>query len=135
MRLFLDTNIFLDATLPGRAQQQDARLLLNAIALGKVIAYAASFSIATVTYFLQKAFKEDTSGIIVQLLTHVEVVDLLREDFIAALALGFSDLEDAYQYIAAAKARQIDYLVTQNVKDFKQSTIEVIKPDALLKLL
>ena len=135
MRLYLDTNIFLDATLPNRLYQQDARLLFNSIASGVAVAYTASFSIATITYFLQKAFKEETAAIIEQILTHIEVVDLKREDFIAGHALGFADLEDAYHYIAATKAGRIDYIVTQNAKDFKQSAIAVIKPAALLKLL
>jgi predicted nucleic acid-binding protein len=103
MRLYLDTNIFLDATLPGRPYQQEAQLLLNLIASGVVTAYTASFSISTISYFLQKAFKEETTVIIEQILEHIEVVDLKKEDFIAGHALGFADLEDAYQYIAATK--------------------------------
>lgn len=135
MRLYLDTNIFLDATLPNRTDQQDARRLFNLIASGAAVAYTASFSIATITYFLQKVFKEDTASIVEEILMYIDVVDLQKDDFIVGHTLGFDDLEDAYQYMAAQKAGRIDYIVTQNVKDFKQSAIDIIKPAALLKLL
>ena len=135
MRLFLDTNIILDATYPDRLHQQEAQQLLDHVSSGFANGYMASFCVATVVYFLQRAFKSRTAFVVEQLLTYIEVVDLKKEDFIAGHALGFADLEDAYQYIAAAKAGRIDYIVTQNAKDFKQSAIAVIKPGALLKLL
>jgi predicted nucleic acid-binding protein len=134
MRLFLDTNIILDATTPDRLHKQEAQELLDFVSSGYVDAYMASFCVATVVYFLQKVFKTDTSLIIEQLLKFIEVVDLKNEDFIAGHALGFADLEDAYQYVAANKIGRIDYIVTQNLKDFKRSAIPVITPAALLKL-
>ena len=135
MRLFLDTNIIVDATYPDRLYQEEAQLLLDYISSGSAVAYMASFSVATIVYFLQKAFKSRTASIIEQLLSQIAIVGLNKEDFIAGHALGFADLEDAYQYMAATKAGRIDYIVTQNGKDFKQSAISVIKPGALLKLL
>lgn len=135
MRLFLDTNILLDATYPGRLHAEDAQMLLDRISSGSADAYMASFSVATIVYFLQKAFKSRTAFIIEQLLVQIKVVGLGKEDFLAGGALGFTDLEDAYQYIAATKAGSIDYIVTQNVKDFKQSGISVIRPREVLKVL
>jgi len=48
-----------------------------------------------------------------------------------ALNLKWDDFEDAVQYIAGQNV-SVDYIITRNAKDFADSHIEVISPEAFL---
>lgn len=135
MKVFLDTNLFLDAMLQNREFKKAPIELLNMCSRGKLMGYTSGISIGTITYFLQKATKSNASDLINAILKYVEVVSLSKEDFLLALTYGFQDLEDAYQCVAAEKAEGIDYIITRNEKDFKESKIPAITAEKFLEIM
>ena len=78
---------------------------------------------------------QNTATVLEQILAQLEIVELNKQDFLSALQLPFRDLEDAYQYIAATKVIGVDCIVTQNLRDFKHSTIPVMKAGDVLRAL
>ena len=60
------------------------------------------------------------------------VVDLREADLIKAADLDFADYEDALQSVCATRAN-VNYIVTRNIKDFKNSTVAAIKPSELIE--
>ena len=48
-----------------------------------------------------------------------------------SLISNFNDIEDAMQYYCAKKCHA-DVIVTRNIKDFSESEINVLSPDAFL---
>ncbi|WP_412466784.1 hypothetical protein [Pedobacter sp. KLB.chiD] len=44
----------------------------------------------------------------------------------------YKDVEDALQILGAYKIEGLDYIVTRNIKDFKNSEIPAFPPDKLL---
>jgi hypothetical protein len=48
--------------------------------------------------------------------------------------LAFSDFEDAVTAAAASRA-ECDYIVTRNAKDFRNSPVRCLTPEAMLPIL
>lgn len=47
---------------------------------------------------------------------------------------GYRDLEDGLQ-MKCAKAAEVDYVVTQNLKDFQKSVIEAVSEERFCEIL
>lgn len=63
------------------------------------------------------------------------ISDLNAEKIISAVENEeFSDFEDCLQE-ECATAETVDYIVTRNLADFKQSRVKVIGPEEFMKLL
>ena len=58
------------------------------------------------------------------------MVDLKESDLIKAADMEFNDYEDALQSVCASRVKA-NYIVTRNIKDFKNSMIPAIKPSEL----
>ena len=95
----------------------------------------STVTIMDVMYILRKYLCSTEARDAVQtLMQTVDVVPVLKGDIHAALTSDFSDFEDAVQAACAARVKA-DYIVTRNVKDFKNSLVPAILPSDMLKLL
>ena len=126
MKIFIDTNIFLDALLKREPFKKDAENLLNLCDERTFIAFTSCVSFTNITYFLQRYYKPGYVETLERILDTITIIPLENKDFKKALSLKFTDSEDAYQYTAALKERGIKYIITRNLSDFKRSTIPVI---------
>ncbi|HEY8689188.1 MAG TPA: PIN domain-containing protein [Chitinophagaceae bacterium] len=134
MKIFIDTNIFLDALLKREPFKIHAENLLNLCDERVFTAYTSCVSFTNLTYFLQRYNKSDHVETLERILNTITIIPLENKDFKKALSLNFSDVEDAYQYTAALKERGMKFIITRNTNDFKKSTIPVISAkDFLLK--
>ena len=60
------------------------------------------------------------------------VVDLRESDLMKAANLDFADYEDALQSVCASRVKA-NYIVTRNIKDFKNSVVPALKPSELFE--
>lgn len=132
MKIFIDTNIFLDALLKREPFKKHAEDLLNLCDERVFNAYTSCVSFINITYFLQKFSKVDYAGSLEKILNTITIIPLENTDFKKALTLNFSDSEDAYQAVAALKERGMKYIITRNVKDFKKSKVKAISAEDFL---
>lgn len=61
-----------------------------------------------------------------------EVIDLKSSDLKNAAEMLSSDFEDAVQMCCANRIKS-DYIVTRNIRDFKESKVPALKPSELLE--
>ncbi|MEO5650578.1 MAG: PIN domain-containing protein [Ginsengibacter sp.] len=132
MKIFIDTNIFLDALLKREPFKKHAEELLNLCDERVFNAFTSCVSFINITYFLQRFNKSGYLGSLEKTLNVISIIPLENKDFKKALSLNFSDTEDAYQYIAALKERGIKYIITRNISDFKKSSIPAISAEDFL---
>lgn len=60
----------------------------------------------------------------------LKIVDLIAIDkviILKSLESGITDFEDSIQYFSAIE-NEIDYIITRNKKDFKNSKIPILTP-------
>lgn len=137
-KVFIDTNVFLDAFLERTADWESAEALLRAATLEQLDIYTSANNLINVIYFLQK--QKLTQADIIELveltLTYTQLADTSKAAFRQALRANFADLEDAIQYYTALNIRGIDYFITSNAKDYKKATsqLSVLSPKQFMKL-
>jgi len=120
MKIFIDTNIFLDALLKREPFKDSAALLLNLCDEKVFNAFTSCVSFINITYFLQRFNKTSYIESLGKILNTINVIPLENKDFKNAIAFNFTDTEDAYQYAAALKENDIKYIITRNIKDFNK---------------
>jgi len=127
MKIFLDTNVLLDLALNRNDNHDAADNVVQSCVLKKNEGYITSHSICDFFYILRKDFSTELRMNWVTFL--VNTFTILTEDkeaFQKSLkAECFDDLEDQLQ-IECASAAEVDYIITENLKDFEFSKVPVI---------
>ena len=134
--VFVDTNILIDL-LANRSPYSKFAIELFALAeKGKVKLYTSSHSYATTHYLLKKYIGETTlREILLSLLDFIELIPVDITIIKKGLLSKHKDFEDTIQIFAANTIDNTDFIVTRNLKDFKDAGIIVLPPDELLNHL
>ena len=136
MKAVVDTNIIIDALTGRDPFREAAEAIFSHAAAMSFEAYLIATSITDIHYLLRKHLhdRELTHEAIGKLLVLFQIQDVTYEDCINALASEMKDFEDAVLSSCAGRAGA-DYIITRNIKDFKNSFVPAILPDDFLKLL
>lgn len=135
-KVFIDTNVFLDAYLERTEDWKDALVILQFAALEQINVFTSANNLVNTIYSLRK--QKLTSAEIIDLmeltLTYTQLVNTSNASFRQALRAGFNDLEDAVQYYTALEVKGIDYFITSDIKDYKKATVQlpVVTPQQFL---
>jgi predicted nucleic acid-binding protein len=135
MRVLLDTNVVLDFVLARHPFFIEANEIFVRLQNGEFEAFVSAITPINVFYTTRKE-KDKTIALaaIEELLKLVEITKSDNLIFQNALALGFSDYEDAVQHECAA-AENLDAIVTRNSKDYKNSLVKIYSPSEFLQFL
>jgi len=136
-KLFIDTNILVDVLLARDPFLGDSQRVLS-LGVEKKAALFCSEIALPVVYYLGRKGGMTHAGLVDwmrKLSTFVTVANTGHPDVLSALTLAsgrFPDFEDALQYVAA-KAADVDFLITRNARDFRAAEIPVISPGEYLR--
>ena len=135
MKVLFDTNVILDVLLDREPYVRDSAGIMSRVETGEISGWLCATTVTTLFYLVAKAADATTALAEVQsLLSLFEIAPVNRPVLERAIALGFSDFEDAVLHEAA---RQIDAkaIVTRNTKDFNKAEIPVYTPEELTEIL
>ena len=136
MNLFFDTNIILDYLIPTNSFHEEASEIVKAVFEGKINGFISAHSMTDIFYISRKYFSlENRRQFLLLIVTTFQIVAESKDDFLAVLsAETFFDLEDGLQMKCAENAA-LDYIVTENLKDFTASKVKAVSiAEALSKL-
>ena len=135
MKITIDTNIVLDVLAKREPFFEQSRAVLQQITLGNADGTLTANSITDIYYILRKLLDRDTLRTALRnLMELLEILEVNADSCLCALNLSMTDYEDALLAHCAKKAKA-DYIVTRNIKDFKESPVPAISPDELLERL
>jgi len=120
MKIFIDTNIFLDLILK-RENFENSLLIFNAIEKKLYTGIILDITLLNIDYIAKKQVK-DIKNFLGLINTIFEIVGGTNKMFDEALSIENDDLEDSLQYISAKKLK-CDIIVT-NDKKFYSEDIE-----------
>jgi len=125
MKIFIDTNIFLDLILK-REKYKEALQIFNAIEQERFEAFVLDITILNIDYIAKKQTKDirDFLALINRLF---KVIGASNESIKKALELNNNDLEDNLQYITA-KDSKCKIIIT-NDKKFINKDIQLMSSD------
>lgn len=95
----------------------------------------AAHSITNLFYILRKVYSvEERREVLLNIYKMVEVEGITKDNVLDALKdIGFQDFEACLQ-MKCGENRDVDYIVTRNVKDFANEGIKVVTPSELLEI-
>lgn len=135
MKVLIDTNVILDVLCNRKDFVEDSVKVFKLCEVKKLTGYVSALSIPNIVYIMRKELDEEKIKEVIEKLSLVfEIVDLKGDDLKKAAMLNFADYEDAVQCQQAMRIKA-DYIVTRNIKDYKNSKVMAIKPTELLERL
>jgi len=135
MKVFVDTNIFIDILLGREPFVKDAVMVYKLCENSLIEGYIAPITINNIYYICRKAKEiEKIKAYLADISTVFTVASLSSKSIQKANTLKISDYEDTLQY-ALALENGCEYLVMRNVKDFKHlKHVKVVTPENFLEI-
>lgn len=118
MKIFLDTNIFLDLAL-GRKYSKEALMILNAVEKGYFQGFILDITLLNIDYVAKKQVK-DIRGFLKLINDTFVVLGATNDTVKQALDIQNNDLEDALQY-ASAQNNSCDIIISNDKKFYAKS--------------
>ena len=135
-KILIDTDVILDFFFDRKPYSDYVSQLLSLCESKKVMGFVTPVICSNVYYILrQTATHDKVITKLKQLLMILNVLLMDDEVVLQALNSGFRDFEDALQNAAAMRARDINAIISRNVKDYKNSEFGVMTPEDYLKQL
>jgi predicted nucleic acid-binding protein len=135
-QIFVDTNILIDLLADRPPFSKFAIEIFDLAEKKQIRLFTSSHSYATTHYLLKKYIGEkELRELLYSLLDFIELISIDSAIIKKSLLSKHKDFEDAIQIFAANSVADIDYIVTRNLKDFKNTGITVLPPDQVVKLL
>jgi predicted nucleic acid-binding protein len=132
VKVLIDTNIILDFCL-SRERYKYAKAIFEATENNKIKAILGAQSIPTVYFYLQQELNHIQAVEFIKDISQKFVIcDLTLKIIQDSVKLEFSDYDDALLADTAFK-ESCDYIITNNVKDFKKSKVNAIRPVQFIK--
>jgi hypothetical protein len=134
--IFLDTNIIVDLIADRPPFSKYAIELFSLAELNKIKLYTSSHSLATTHYLLKKYIEEKELRVILHnLLEFITIISVDLDVLRKSLNSNHKDFEDAIQIYCASTVNGMEYIVTRNIKDFKNSEIPAFLPNEIVAKL
>lgn len=134
MKVFLDTNIFLDMIVlrENRTDNENALFLLKIASLDEFDFCISPITVSTSFYISRK----DPNAIekIGDKLKRMKILSMDEQDVLFAMGSNMPDKEDAMQ-ISCADRGGCDIIVTRDTKHFETSPIPALSPNDFLARL
>ena len=134
MKAIIDTNIAIDLMQKRDGFVEDAAKVFTICAGGLVEGFFTPNSICDIHYILKKYLhdEKEVRRCLSSWLDIINIVDLKPEDIVNAVESDMSDYEDAV-IAATAKRNRIDFIITRNTKDFKESPVPALTPSQFVE--
>ena len=135
MKVLFDTNVILDVLLDREPFYDAATYLMTKVEQSEIVGYLGATTITTIYYLLQKNLGREIAVEKVEvLLSMFEIIPVNRISLERALRLNYSDFEDAVLYEGESHIG-VEYIITRDVKGFKDSKIPVFNPVEFIDML
>lgn len=133
--IFIDSDILIDVILD-RVPHYDSSIQILVLAdLPGFNCCTSVHSLLNIHYVVKRHLGLPGANKAVEILLKKLAVITENKDTVAqAIKSDFDDFEDAVQFYAA-KSANADFIITRNVKDYKQSTIPVLTAEQFLRTI
>lgn len=135
MKILFDTNVILDVMLLRNPFYESSSLILAQVELKNIEGFVCSTTVTTIHYLVEKVKGSKIAlSQIENILKIFQISQVDKSCLESALKSKIEDYEDAVLDESATRER-VDGIVTRNIKDFKQSKLNIYDPEELLKIL
>ena len=134
-KLFVDSDVVIDFFTDREPHANPSSELFELNEQGKVKLYLSAVSINNIYYIVRRFLgHKKTIEVVASLIEMTEIVGTTKKEIIQALKNDFSDYEDSIQYSTALTIKDLDAIITRNIKDYRNSSLAVMTPLNFLKM-
>lgn len=134
-KIFVDSDVVIDFFTDRESHANPASELFELNEIGDVKLYVSAVSINNIYYIVRKFLGHKKTLEVVEILTEMtEIVGTTKKEILQALKNKFTDYEDSVQYSSALTIKDLDVIITRNIKDYRNSSIAVMTPLNFLKI-
>lgn len=136
MKVLLDTCVVLDVLQHREPFWEDAYAVFLAIANRRAEGFLTAKSLTDIYYLTHRIIHDDkeTRKVLSTLLIPFDLVDTTSADCHQAIASNIADFEDAVMVQTAVRTG-MDFIITRNLKDYRDSTVPACLPADFLQML
>lgn len=128
MRLLIDANILLDVLQNREPYCEKSSLIWKLCETEQDEGYISALTYANLVYVMRKELEPSKIEDVLQKLALVfKCADLTADDLAKVAEMKWDDFEDAVQSVTAERVHA-DYIITRNVRDFKNSKVMAFMP-------
>ncbi len=133
--LFIDSDVIIDFFTDRQPHANPASELFELNEQGKLNLFISAVSINNIYYIVRKFLAHKKTLEVVETLTEMtEIIGTTKREILQALKNDFTDFEDSIQYSSALNIKNLDAIITRNIKDYRNSSIAVMTPLNFLKM-
>lgn len=134
-KLFVDSDVVIDFFTDREPHVNPASELFELNEQGNVKLYLSAISLNNIYYIVRRFLGHKKTLEVVEMLTEMaEIIGTTKKEIIQALKNNFSDYEDSIQYSSALTIKDLDAIITRNIKDYKNTSIAIMTPLNFLKM-
>jgi len=135
MKVLIDTNVALNKLLKHPVFFEPADTIFKLAEIGQITGYISASAITDIYYIARKSLgKTGANQAIKKMLSVFHPATVTGEHIFQALDLDWSDFEDSVQFIVG-ETLSVDYIITQNTKDFSFGTIPAITSEQFIETI
>jgi predicted nucleic acid-binding protein len=135
IKTLLDTNIILDIALLREPYFKSASGIFEKIDDRRIAGYITATTVTDIYYIVRKKLGRDKAiDFINNLLTVLDIIGVDKLVVLSAINSPFKDFEDGIQHFCAV-LNELDFIITRNKDDFKESVLPVFTPEEFLEYL
>ncbi len=130
MVILVDANVVIDYILNREPSCKSAGKVMKICSQKENSGFIALHSVSIIWYVLRRIPDAERREWMKRILNILKVVSITHDEVLEAIAMdSFKDFEDCLQDRSAV-AIQAQYIITSNTKDFSESMIKAITPEA-----
>ena len=136
MKILVDTNVVIDALTSREPWNESAEKIFLLGANNIVDLYITASSATDIYYLIRKHLHnvQTAKQVMGKLYSLISILEVTGNDCVEALASQIKDYEDAVVERVAFR-KEMDYIVTRNIKDYQDGNVKVILADDFIELV
>ncbi|MBM7556779.1 PIN domain-containing protein [Halanaerobacter jeridensis] len=132
-KIIVDINVIMDLSLK-REGFNMAEKTFDICLKDDIQGYVCAHEITILSYLLQRKFKlQKVKYFLEEILDIFQIISVNNKILKSALDSEIKDYEDAVIELSALET-EVDYIITRNLKDFKNSRVEALSPEEFVLL-
>ncbi|MBL7196445.1 MAG: aminotransferase class I/II-fold pyridoxal phosphate-dependent enzyme [Desulfobacterales bacterium] len=133
MKVFIDTNVLIDVAVRADQFPDSLKLINDIIEWDEGNLWISAISLNNLEHILSRlGHKEKARNFLKFIQQTFSIIPFRRSVFTSALAINTPDFEDGIQ-MASAGEMGMDYIITRNTDDFKDSKVPTLTPTEFLE--
>lgn len=136
MKILVDTNVVIDV-LTGRKPWNESAEKIFLLGANHIMDMYITASSATEIYYIIRKHLHDIQAakqVMGKLYSLMGILEVTGTDCVGAIASPITDYEDAVVEKVASR-KDMDYIVTRNIKDYQNGSVKAILPDDFISLM